>query len=76
MTALVILGILACVIVVVLTACYMNIKQLKNNELTKKSKAQAELINEIDEKAMQYGYSEPLAYDIIRSIQTYRKENS
>lgn len=75
MTALVILGILGCIIVVVLTACYMNIKQLKTKELSEKNKAQALLINEIDEKAMQYGYSEPLAYDIIQTIRNYRKES-
>lgn len=84
MTALVILGILACIIFVVATACYMNIKQLRTKELERKIDLLEEadlkktrLILDIRDQAFDYGYpADPLASVIVGKIRDFEKENS
>lgn len=84
MTALVVLGILGVIIVVVLTACYMNIKQLRNKELRQEIEDVKQaclkrgiLIRELRDQAFDYGYpADPLASVIVGKIREFEKENS
>lgn len=76
MTALVILAIVGLIIVVVLSAVYMNIKQIKSKFLLELCRTQKNLILDIEEKAMNYGYTDPLAYDIIETIRQARKKEN
>lgn len=84
MTALVVLGILSVIIVVVLTACYMNIKQFKNKELRQELEIAKQaclkrnvLVREIRDQAFDYGYpADPLASVIVGKIREFEKENS
>lgn len=84
MTALVVLGILSVIIVVVLTACYMNIKQLRTKELRQEIEDVKQvclkrgiLIRELRDQAFDYGYpADPLASVIVGKIREFEKENS
>ena len=84
MTALVILAIIGLLIVIVFSAVYMNIKQLKNKDLRNEIEdvkqvalSRLQLIIEIRDQAFDYGYpADPLASVIVGKIREFEKENS
>lgn len=76
MTALVVAGIFVLALLVVIGGWLAYVRSLANGILAKTVKTQRQLILEIEEKAMQYGYSEPLAYDIIQTIRDARKKEN
>jgi hypothetical protein len=76
-TALVVVGIFVLILVVVIGGWLAYVRSLANGVLAQSVKTQRTLILEIEEKAMNYGYTDPLAYDIIQTIRDARKkENS
>jgi hypothetical protein len=77
MTALVVVGILILVGVVALAVWVGFLRTVRAGALAEVVKVQQRLILDIEEKAMNYGYADPLAYDIIQTIREVRKkENS
>lgn len=77
MTALVVAGIFVVTLFIVVAGWLAYVRSLANGVLAETVKTQRTLILEIEEKAMQYGYTEPLAYDIIQTIrETRKKENA
>lgn len=73
MTALVVVGIFGLILVFGFAAWAAYVKALGQNALREIIRVQSNLIMDIEEKAMNYGYSEPLAYDIIQTIRETRK---
>lgn len=76
MTAIVILMILAAIIVVVAVAGIGYLKQFKVRALAEMVKVQSTLILDIEEKCMGYGYTDPLAFDIIQTIREVRRSEN
>ena len=76
MTALVVVGILVLVGVVALGVWVGFLRTVRAGVLAEVVKTQQRLILDIEEKAMNYGYSDPLAYDIIQTIREVRKKES
>lgn len=76
MTALVVAGIFLLGLLVVIGGWLAYVKSLANGMLAKMVKSQRQLILEIEEKAMNYGYADPLAYDIIQTIREVRKKEN
>lgn len=73
MTALVVLVIAASVLVVVISYSIINARMIRNKGLAEIVRVQSTLIMDIEEKAMNYGYTDPLAYDVIQTIREVRK---
>lgn len=73
MTALVVLVIAASVLVVVISYSIINARMIRNKGLVEIVRIQSTLIMDIEEKAMNYGYTDPLAYDVIQTIREVRK---
>lgn len=73
MTALVVAVILVCLMVTVFGVVFAHVRSIRVKGLADIVRVQSNLIMEIEEKAMNYGYTEPLAYDIIQTIRETRK---
>ncbi len=73
MTALVVGVILVCLMVTVFGVVIANVRSIRVKGLADIVRVQSNLIMDIEEKAMNYGYTEPLAYDIIQTIRETRK---
>ncbi len=74
MTALVVVGIFILIAVLGLAIWVAYVRALGVGYLRGLIKTQSNLIMDIEEKAMNYGYSDPLAFDIIQTIRNVRKE--
>lgn len=74
MTALIVLGVIAFMLVL---AAVVWTRTVKAGVALALIKTQRALILDIEEKCMAYGYTDPLAYDIIQTIRdTRKKENN
>lgn len=73
MTALVVVGIFALLAVLAFATWVAYVKALGAKALRNIIGVQSTLIMDIEEKAMQYGYADPLAYDIVQTIRETRK---
>lgn len=73
MTALVVGVILVCLMVTVFGVVIAHVRSIRVKGLADIVRVQSNLIMDIEEKAMNYGYTEPLAYDIIQTIRETRK---
>lgn len=73
MTALVVGVILVCLMVTVFGVVIAYVRSIRVKGLADIVRVQSNLIMDIEEKAMNYGYTEPLAYDIIQTIRETRK---
>ena len=73
MTALVVGVILVCLMVTVFGVVIANVRSIRVKGLADIVRVQSNLIMDIEEKAMNNGYTEPLAYDIIQTIRETRK---
>lgn len=81
MTALVVSVMLVCLMVTVFGVVIAHVRSIRVKDLADIIRVQSDLIMDIEEKAMNYGYTEPLAYDIIQTIREtrrslHKKENS
>lgn len=73
MTPLVVVGILVLIGVIALAVWVGFLRTVRAGALADIVKVQSNLIMDIEEKAMNYGYTDPLAFDIIQTIREVRK---
>lgn len=76
MTAIVVLTIITVLVGILAVAAVGYLKQFKVKALAEMVKVQSTLVLDIEEKCMQYGYSDPLAYDVIQTIREVRKSEN
>ena len=76
MTAIVILIVLALIAFMLIVSAIGYLRQFKVKALLEQTKVQRNLILDIEQEAIQFGYADPLASMILNLIHTTRKEEN